>query len=243
MTTTIGTNGRLGNQIIRNLAVSLLAKKHNLQVDYYNYDLIKTLGIDLFIGKNTHRDMKELTDDNYFSIYNCDSIDYNLNPNNNFFQTRTIIRMLHRYIHSKRVKSAIITKNPFKERYNANRDAFIHIRLDDASQYTPGIYYYLYTLEHIMFDKLYISTDEEDHDIVKTIMLNYPSAILVSQDEIKTFQFASTCRNIILSHGSFSAIIGYLSFFSNIYYPAYEADKIWYGDMFSIDTWIKCSIK
>ena len=94
-----------------------------------------------------------------------------------------------------------------------------------------------------MFDKLYISTDEEDHDIVKTIMLNYPSAILVSQDEIKTFQFASTCRNIILSHGSFSAIIGYLSFFSNIYYPAYEADKIWYGDMFSIDTWIKCSIK
>jgi len=28
--------------------------------------------------------------------------------------------------------------------------------------------------------------------------------------------------NIVLSHGSFSAMIGYLSFFSNIYYPNYK---------------------
>ena len=36
-------NGRLGNQIIRNLAVSLLAKKHNLRVNYVNNDLIKII--------------------------------------------------------------------------------------------------------------------------------------------------------------------------------------------------------
>ena len=36
MTSTTGYNGRLGNQIIRNLAVSLIAEKHNLKVDYYN---------------------------------------------------------------------------------------------------------------------------------------------------------------------------------------------------------------
>ena len=30
MTTTVSYNGRLGNQIIRNLAVSLIAEKHNL---------------------------------------------------------------------------------------------------------------------------------------------------------------------------------------------------------------------
>jgi hypothetical protein len=33
MTTTTATNGRLCNQIIRNLAVSLLAEKHDLYVD------------------------------------------------------------------------------------------------------------------------------------------------------------------------------------------------------------------
>ena len=40
MTTTTGNNGRLGNQIIRNLAVSLIAEKYNLKVDYYNKELI-----------------------------------------------------------------------------------------------------------------------------------------------------------------------------------------------------------
>ena len=243
MTSTTGKKGRLGNQIIRNLAVSLVAEKHNLQVNYFNYDLITSLGIELFIGRNTYSDIKELNDDNYFSVYNCDSIDYNLNPNENYFQTHKITTFLHSHLHSKHVQSAIITKNPFKERYNANRDVFIHIRLDDVSQHNPGIHYYLNTLKRIMFDNLYISTDEADHTIVKTIMVEYPSAILVTHDEIKTFQFASTCRNIILSHGSFSAVIGYLSFFSNIYYPEYEADKLWYGDMFTIDNWIKCSVK
>ena len=34
MTSTNGNNGRLGNQIIRNLAVSLLAEKHNLAAEH-----------------------------------------------------------------------------------------------------------------------------------------------------------------------------------------------------------------
>ena len=70
-------------------------------------------------------------------------------------------------------------------------------------------------------------------------MEKYPKAIIIDYDEIKTIQFASTCKNIILSHGSFSAVIGYLSFFSNVNYPEYEKDKMWYGDMFSINKWNK----
>ena len=89
---------------------------------------------------------------------------------------------------------------------------------------------------------MYISTDDKEHDIVKELLNLYPSSQLISFDEITTFQFASTCKNIILSHGSFSAVIGYLSFFSNIYYPEYESNKIWYGDMFSINNWIKLGV-
>ena len=40
MTTTLGV-GRLGNQLIRNLAVSLIAEKHDLYVDYVNFDLVQ----------------------------------------------------------------------------------------------------------------------------------------------------------------------------------------------------------
>ena len=45
MSSTTLRNGRLGNIIIRNLAVSLIAQKHNLFVDYAANNLIEQLGI------------------------------------------------------------------------------------------------------------------------------------------------------------------------------------------------------
>jgi hypothetical protein len=77
--------------------------------------------------------------------------------------------------------------------------------------------------------------------MIQQLISLYPNATIIEYDEIQTFQFASTCKHIILSHGSFSAVIGYLAYFSDIYYPEYEADKMWYGDMFSIPGWNKIS--
>jgi hypothetical protein len=82
MRTTTKKKGRLGNQIIRNLAVSLIAKKYNLKVNYYNKKLINNLGINLFSGrKNYKKKTKNLNDKNYFTIYNCNNLYYNLDPN------------------------------------------------------------------------------------------------------------------------------------------------------------------
>jgi len=67
----------------------------------------------------------------------------------------------------------------------------------------------------------------------------YQNLILIDYDEIDTIKFASTCKYIILSYGSYSAIIGYLSFYSIIYYPEYNYKKIWCGNMLSIDGWNK----
>ena len=126
--TSTGDLGRLGNQIIRNLAVSLLAEKHNLKVNYYNNDLIYKLGIKLFSGINSYESIQDLTDDNYFTIYNCDNLNYNLQPNHNYFQTKEITNFLYNYLHSDKVKSNIIENNPFRNRYNNNNILFIHIR-------------------------------------------------------------------------------------------------------------------
>jgi len=240
--TSTGNNGRLGNQIIRNLAVSLLAKKHNLSVDYYNKDLINKLGIELFNGSNSYNTTEELTDNNYFTIYNNNELNYNLNPTSYYFQTKEITNFLYNYLHKDEIKSNIIEKNPFNSRYTKNNDLFIHVRLTDAEHLNPGIIYYTNAIKNINFDNLYISTDDKSHNIIIQLLELYPCAQLIEFDEISTFQFGSTCQNIILSHGSFSAIIGYLSFFSNVYYPEYELNKIWYGDMFSINNWIKLNI-
>ena len=242
MTSTTGTNGRLGNQIIRNLAVSLLAEKHNLKVDYYNKELINNLGIELFSGSNSYDNIQCLTDDNYFAVHNSDKLNCNLNPNNNYFQTKEITNILYNYLHRDEIKSKIIENNKFRERYAKNNDLFVHIRLTDVAQYNPGITYYANAIKNIKFDNLYISTDDKNHNIIIELLQLYPSSQLIDYDEITTFQFASTCKHIILSHGTFSAVIGYLSFFSNVYYPIYELNKIWYGDVFSIENWIKLSV-
>ena len=234
--------GRLGNQIIRNLAVSIIASKYNLTVDYSSKELITKLGINLFNGSNVYNKTSCLNDNNYFIIYNYDNINYNLNAVNSFFQTKDITNFLYNYLHSDLVKSNIIEKNPFKERYNTNNDLFIHVRLTDVEQYNAGINYYLKAIKSVNFDNLYISTDDKKHNIIKSILQLYPNAKLIEYDEINTFQFASTCKHIVLSHGSFSAIIGYLAFYSTIYYPEYDINRMWYGDMFSINNWIKCTI-
>ena len=232
-------NGRLGNQIIRNLAVNLIAIQHNLHVIYYNNELIKKLGIYLFCGENQYDNTIILSNDNYFSIFLSDVLISNLNSDNSYFQTKQITNMIYNYLHLEKIMSNIINNNPFKERYNANNDLYVHIRLVGVNDMNPGIDYYLKTIKSISFDKLYISTDDLFNPIVVTIHNNNPDTTIILFDEVNTIQFASTCKNIVLSHGSFSAIIGYLAFFSTVNYPEIKDDKKWHGDIFSIDGWIK----
>ena len=237
MTSTTLHNGRLGNQIIRNLAVSFIAEKNDLYCDYSSYDLIEKLGIKLFLGKNKWTNTIDLTDDNFFEILQTPSINSNVNANKNFFQTKEISNLIYVYLNSDLIKTNVINKNSFKDRYNANNDLFIHIRLGDIARFSPGLDYYLKAISTINFDKIYISTDQKNHFIIKQILEKYPETKIIDYDEITTFQFGSTCKNVILSHGTFSAIIGYLSFYSTVNYPEYESDKMWFGDMFSIKGW------
>ena len=241
ITSTVGSAGRLGNQMIRNLAVHLIAKKNDLYVNYGYKDVIEKMGIELFCGNKIYNNNLLLTDENYLSIYNLNVLENNLYPSN-FYQTKEICHLIHNYLHTSDVKSNIITKNPFNTRYNTNNDLFVHVRLDDAVKWNPGINYYIDTIDKIHYNDLYISTDEINHHFIKELFIKFPNAKLVQYDEITTFQFASTCKNIILSNGSFSAVIGYLSFFSNVYYPEYQSDKMWHGDMFSIEGWNKCTL-
>ena len=231
--------GRLGNQIIRNIAVSLIAEKHNIYTTYSSHDLITQIGIGLFCGTSHHHAAMELTGKNYMKTYHQPFITRHFGDIYDFFQTKEITSLIYEHLHSDKVKEKIMNKNPFANRYQNNNDVCMHIRLDDVSHLNPGLNYYLKTLSNITFDTLYLTTDQKNHDMIQQLISLYPNAKILEYDEIQSFQFASTCKHIILSHGSFSALIGYLAYFSNVYYPEYEAGKIWYGDMFSIPGWNK----
>ena len=236
--TTTGENGRLGNQIIRNIATSIIAEKFNLHVTYCNYSKITSLGIKLFRGEKTYDNTIMLTDINYFDILNKDILESNVNPNHDYFQSNEISKLIKNHIFNQ--KSTIVNMNPFKDRYQNNNDCFIHMRMGDIAQsgQNCSIDYYVNALSQIQFDNLYISSDSPMNHIIDGIMKVYPSLNTINCNEIQTMQFGSTCKHVILSHGSFSAIIGYLSFFSNIIYPKYERIRqVWFGDMFTIDGW------
>jgi hypothetical protein len=232
MLTIVKPVGRLGNQIIRAIAVSMIAEKIDIRVHYSSHYAIQQLGIPLYSGKKTYQTTVELTNENYSTLYETPPL-ANLDPSELFFQTEMITQKIKAYLNKHQY--SIMNKNPFQKRYADNCDAFIHVRLGDVAQYNPGLSYYKKAIEECgPLNNIYISTDESSHPIIQELV-KYRNAILLTYDEIKTLQFGSTCRFIILSHGSFSAIIGYLGFLSTVYYPPHG--HRWYGDMFSIDGW------
>ena len=99
MSFTKTTNGRLCNQIIRNLALSLIAEKNNLYVTYSNFDKINNkLGIILFVGKNKYNNTKVVKNNNYMTFFQSKSaIKCNLNFMRDYFQNKEITNILYNH--------------------------------------------------------------------------------------------------------------------------------------------------
>jgi len=234
---TVRGGGRFCNQVYRFLAVSIVAKKHNLFVQYDNewYDKIIALGIQLFSGEKRYNSYISLDTSNYMCILNKDNLDADFNNCSDYFQSKEISNYLYRYLRIKENMNNIILCNRFKERYNTNNDCFVHIRLGDVAQYTPGFIYYSLALSKLSFDNLYISSDSPNHEIIKELHKKYPTATIINYNETDTIHFGSTCKQVILSFGSFSSVIGLLSFYSDVYYP--EQDFSWCSDIFTNPNW------
>ena len=229
--------GRLANQIIRNLCVSIIAEKFNLYVEYSEYSKILSLGINLFVGSKIFDNTIVLNDYNFFDILNQPVLSANLDGNNSFFQTKEITNFLYDYLNTYKIKCNIINKNPFKERINNNNDCFVHIRLTDASEWSPKLDYFLNSINNITYDNLYIASDDINHEMVKAIK-NEKNCVILQLDDVRTIQFGSTCKTIILSQGTYSAMIGYLGFDSTI---IYYRNNVWHGNIYEINRskWIK----
>ncbi len=238
MTSTTAGNGRLGNQIIRNIAVSFIAEKFDLYVDYSSKDIIDNLGIPLYCGSRTFPTTIELNDDNYMSILNAETLNSNLYPNNAYFQSKQIIDLIYKYLRSEKVMSSIKKRNEYKHLYEENNNCvYMHVRLGDVVKYSPGASYYIKALreiedKHGEIDMVNVSTDSPDHEIIRLIKEAHPNVKLINTKEEYTIKYAITHKRVIVSHGTFSAIIGYLC--NEVYYPC-EKEK-WYGEL-SVNEW------
>jgi hypothetical protein len=247
-TSTIGAPGRLGNQIIRNLFISIIAKNNNLKVIYNKTDTYyqnqtyytnqEKLGIKLFSGTNDYNTTLIVNDGNILNYINKNDIKSNIGFNGNvYFQTKECSNFIYNYIHNTLIND-LIDANIYKIRYNNNDDVFVHIRLGDVIEFNPGFNYYNNILKEFKDKKIYIATDSPSYPLILELLKTFDNIYILDYDEVNTIQFGSTCKHIVLSHGSFSAIIGYFAFYSTEYYPEYDKSKqLWYGDLFSIQGW------
>jgi hypothetical protein len=218
MSKTNTLHGRLGNQFFINVAASLLAEKHDLYMDYEHGDDVRPL-FPLYVGTRHHPTTITVTDDNYIDLYNKETLDTNLSFHD-YFQSRDVTMLTHRYVQSKR-------KITHKE--NA---CFIHVRLGDVAQWNPGAAHYLDILATLNVDRVYVSTDSPDHPIVQPLL---QKAHLYQGTPTETILFAASCRYVILSHGTFSGMIGYLANESTVYFVKESETTSWdYGKRFDL---------
>ena len=219
----------------------MIAKVHDLSTTYSYDGEMKSLGIDLYSGNKRYNSSTPLTDVNFIHYL---TIEPRVNQNfsihtHTYFQTKAISNVLHKYLQDPVVKGPIMKANKFAKRYNSNNDIFIHVRLGDVTHFNPGFAYYDKVIQSLADKKpqyIYISSDTIDHPICKMLISKF-SAKVIDYDFIDTLKFASTCKYLVLSHGSFSATIGNLGFYSEVYYPKYDHRKVWYGDMFTGNGW------
>jgi len=235
--TTKNKGGRLGNKLFRNVVCSILAERNNLDFSYDAYLETLALGIPLFRGSQTFSDSFILYDNEVDKIYNTE-LTSNIVLHEGFFHNQFCSNLVYDYFrqHEETIKEA----NLYRNRYDNNNDVYVHVRLGDMEMFNVGYDYYDDVLSTLCFTKGYISSDSIEHDICKRLIEKYQLKIF-DHCEIDTLMFASTCKYIVLTCGSFSYLIGALALpsSSEIFYPASNHLCRWCGDIYGVESWNK----
>lgn len=232
--------GRLGNHFFRNMVASILAKKFNLKAKYHNHEIFKAMNINFFEnGTQVFSNIKTLDDNNFMDVLNntdLKELPYRiLLPE--YYQSKEFALYLKQYF-DQNFRKDYNDNNKYQIASN-NNYLYIHIRLDDVTRFNPGLSYYEKAINLVKqnngFDTGYISSDSPNHPLVQKLIQDHNLLLINTNNITDLIMFGSICRNIILSHGTFSWLIGFLSNNSNVYYP--KVKHIWHGDIFVYPEW------
>jgi len=225
---------RFGNCVLIYLMSQYIAEKYNLisePFSHQSHDIKDNFIINHFSGTKTYKKTIEVTDDNILDFLKLDNIDANVVLTNSFFQNPEIFKNLD-----------IINKyysylSPLKVK-ETTKDLFVHVRLGDIKHNCLPFEYYEKQIKKINFTDGVISSDSPDDTIVKTLVEKFNLKIFNATPEY-TVRYASQCKQLVLSAGSFSFLIGLFAKDSEKYYidnqTMYEIfnKNSWDGGFFS----------
>jgi hypothetical protein len=223
-TTNGNLGGRFGNVLIYNIVLSFLAEKSNLKMTYkQQQETEKILDIKLYTGDKVFDSNYILTDQIIDEVFeNTNSIKNKNLVIGGYFQKPVVARY---------IKSAI-KPNPV-----TTDSIFVHVRLGDTIGLGVNENYDYYSTALSKLPRIggFISSDTPDHEICKTLMVNY-NLVSFTDTEVNTILFGSSCKYLVLSKGTFSWWMGVLSS-GEVYYP--ESKKVWHGNIFVFPEWNK----
>ena len=232
---------RLGNLFFLNMCLHMFSLKYDLKCSYKYEKEFNELGINFNKGNKIYKKNILLTDYNFENVLESDISPRNIIINNNvWFHTNRFCKMMNDHFERNNKFKKIWNKNIYKFNYNNNNDLFIHVRLGDVSEKTCDLEnYYSKTIESMKFNKGFIASDNINNKLCERLIKKY-NLTIIDKNEVETIMFGSTCKNIILSGGTFSWLIGFSALSnSKIYYPELDIKNRWYGDIFSFSNWNK----
>lgn len=246
------TPGRMCNHVLKSIICFFIAKKYNIPTLINTSKYIKEFES---LGLNFHKFVKILDNSENYTTKPIDEkfviealndnfiidnkFNYMLATTNYCQKPETILNIVNYFNNTNNdICKEIISNNKYKERYNNNDDIFIHIRsINNECSSVPNFPEYKYyenIIEKIKNNNgnIYISTDNLNNNFVTKLCDKYKKISILKLSSIDTVLFGSTCKNIIISSGSFSFTIALFGFYSNIYYNK-DAGIGWHPDFYS----------
>lgn len=231
---TLKYDGRLSNNIIQYLIAYRFAEKNNLLLNvspstiygnfgsFFNFESPK--------GSIVGSETIIVDDSNFLDYLTKDEVDPKHYHFQGFFQNKTLFE-----IDKKNIYNIFNLKN---EKIEEDK-VFVHYRIGDIINDRRMLPYEYYDdcLKQIGLYQGYISSDSINHPFCEKLIKKY-NLIPYQNTPLETINFGKNFKNIILSEGTFSWLIGFLNKGENVY--CNERKYKWHGDI-NMNDWKKVS--
>ena len=221
----INYSGRLGNNLFQYVAAYIFAKKFELKISSGVVE--NKFDLPLLTGESNYYNIVDVDDNNFMSLLESESLEDAHYRFIGYYQNRDFII---------KYKSEIKSLFNLKFTEVPNDQVFVAYRIGDINgerQMLP-IEYYQEALRKIGATNGFITSDTPNHPNIIQLSKDF-NLIIYNELPLETIDFAKNFNNLVLSEGSFSWWIGFLSSAENIYYN--ERPRFWHGDMFVIPEW------
>ncbi len=214
--------GRFGNHLIQLSCAAAIANKFKQNISNpFDQSIIQ---IPKFEDAKYDKTLV-INDSNISELFLLDKVDFNISLTG-FLQLEKCIQESIKY-------------NTFTSTEMIDA-TFVHFRLDDLVKlgFSLPFEYYNNALSSLDNKRIIASTDSPDHEIVKKLQEKY-SIEMYFGDENATILLGASCRQKILSQGTFSWWIGFINNYKTdkIIYPDFSKYPAFCGDIFSSRGW------